>query len=136
MENTAYLIMKASRVLKYELDQRLKKYDITASQFSVLYQIRQHNNRVTASEVAEVLDLDRPTISAIIKRLHNKGIIERVPHEKDKRSEYLLINNGYLAVVDMLRQESDMLNTEMFNAYTQNQLNVIHSVLSDIVKKA
>lgn len=135
MENTSYLLIKASRVLKNKLDRQLKKHDITASQFSVLYQIRQNNNKAIASDVAKSLDLDRPTISAIIKRLENKKILRRTPHESDKRFEYLLINEEYLTLVDALKQESDMLNTQMFSEYSKETLKLMHSVLLDIIDK-
>lgn len=135
MQNTSYLLMKASRALKQRLDHQLNKHDITASQFSVLYQIRRNNNRVVASEVAKALDLDRPTISAIIKRLESKGIVTRIPHEKDKRSEYLMINEQFVAVVDELREESDALDKEMFNEHTSSELQAFHSVLLSIIKK-
>jgi DNA-binding MarR family transcriptional regulator len=135
MENTSYLLMKASRSLKQHLDNKLKDYNITASQFSVLYQINQHNNHVIASDVSKALDLDRPTISAIIKRLEMKGIVQRIPNENDKRSEYLIIKKESLLIVNELKDVSDALNHEIFFKYSSNHLSEFHSMLLDIIKK-
>lgn len=133
MENTSYLLLQASRSLKQALDTRLKAYDITATQFAVLYQIGQHNQAITSSQVSELLGLDKPTVSEVIKRLINKGKLVKIPNPLDKRSDYLCVNQQVLALIRQLKKESDDLNHAIFNEYNTNQVKAFQAILNHII---
>lgn len=47
----------------------------------------------TLSHVATMLNLTKPTISALVKRLQNNGLIEKVQSLEDKRIYYLKITS-------------------------------------------
>ncbi|MDF2547836.1 MAG: hypothetical protein K0R93_2734 [Anaerosolibacter sp.] len=135
MENLAYLIIKVSRHLKNSLDNKLKEYDVTAAQFSVLNQIYNKNGSITLVEVASKLSSDKPTISAIIDRLVSKGLLERVDNPNDRRSAYLKMSREALDLVVNLRLISDQLTTLIFDDFESEEIAALENYLLRIAKK-
>lgn len=67
----------------------LRKYDLTSSQFDVLFWIlkrRQRDNLDTIQkDIERYFHISNPSVSGIISRLEQKGFVERVRSEKDRR---------------------------------------------------
>lgn len=135
MENLSYLLIMVSRHLKNALDKKLIKYNITASQFSVLNQIEFKNGMITSAEVANNLNSDRPTISGIINRLEKKNYLEKIINPQDKRSQYLKLNEKAIKLVKNLRKASDELNIDIFRDFEKNELDNLKDYLIKIVDK-
>lgn len=129
MQNLSFLIIKASRQLKNSLDKKLHKYGITASQFAVLNIILRNNSKITSAEIAEALFLDRPTISGIINRLINKGVIIKLQNSKDKRSSFLIINKDYIEIINTAIQISDQLNHNLFKSFDEAEIEKFNFLL-------
>ena len=70
-------------------------YELTTSQWAVLKQLEIEEDcdsslsRRTAVEIAAKLDIDKPTISGIVHRLYEKGMIKKSRHPDDKRATIL-----------------------------------------------
>ncbi|MGO1370168.1 MarR family winged helix-turn-helix transcriptional regulator, partial [Senegalia sp. (in: firmicutes)] len=133
--NLSYLLIMVSRHLKNALDKKLIKYNITASQFSVLNQIEFKNGMITSAEVANNLNSDRPTISGIINRLEKKNYLEKIINPQDKRSQYLKLNEKAIKLVKNLRKASDELNIDIFRDFEKNELDNLKDYLIKIVDK-
>jgi DNA-binding MarR family transcriptional regulator len=63
---------------------------LTLDQYSTLIYIRQ-NGPCTSSELADIFCVGKSSITAIITRLFDKNLIERVPHKTDRRVTHLSI---------------------------------------------
>ncbi|MGA4467105.1 MarR family winged helix-turn-helix transcriptional regulator [Bacillus bombysepticus] len=86
MNDLGYLLHKISVMTKTELSNQLKKYELTAQQWSVLKDISLHPEGTTPALIADRLFSDRPTVTGIIKRLLQKKLIVIAKNPKDKRS--------------------------------------------------
>ncbi|MFD2042834.1 MarR family winged helix-turn-helix transcriptional regulator [Ornithinibacillus salinisoli] len=62
--------------------------DITTDQFSTLDYIRKHE-QCTSSDIAHEFGIGKSAVTAQINRLYDKGLIERIRDEKDRRVVYL-----------------------------------------------
>ncbi|MEK5259367.1 MarR family transcriptional regulator [Paenibacillus sp. FSL L8-0663] len=76
------------RKMSQQLLQRLKPYDISPEQWSVLYQIYQAEG-LNQKEIAAKAVKDQPTTTRIIDLLDKKGWVRRVNSPQDRRA-YLL----------------------------------------------
>ncbi|MFD1466293.1 MarR family winged helix-turn-helix transcriptional regulator [Lapidilactobacillus mulanensis] len=88
MPNTGYLLMNISKKLKYRLNDALTELNITIQQWSVLQQLHrlsQSGAQIAANDLAQRLDMDKPTISAIIKRLEAKKLVYKTKNSHDNR---------------------------------------------------
>ena len=129
MRNLSYLIIKASRQLRNKLDKTLKEFDITAAQFSVINQIKSSDQPITAAEIADRLGSDRPTISGIINRLENKGIVIKAYNSEDKRSSYLEINKDNFQLVDCITKKTDELTLDIFSIFSEDETNSLMKMI-------
>ena len=134
MQNLSYLLIKASKQLKNKLDNELKRFDITAAQFSVMNQIKSSKEPITAAEIAQRLGSDRPTISEIINRLEKKGMIVKLDNPKDKRSFYLQISEKSSQFVDEITKITDQLNDNIFSIYSQEEANQLAKMLHQLLE--
>ena len=135
MENLSYLIIMASKQLKNRLDKALKKFDITAAQFSVINQIHLSEKPITAAEIAERLGSDRPTISGIINRLEKKGIVIKFDNPEDKRSSYLQIDKKSNKLVNSIKAISDELTADLFSIYSKEEANQLVGMINKLIER-
>jgi DNA-binding MarR family transcriptional regulator len=81
-------VQRAARALARRFDEALRPLGLTNGQFSMLMSL----NRPDAArmwEVAEVLAMDRTTLTAALKPLERRGLVRVTPDAKDKRSRRL-----------------------------------------------
>lgn len=78
--------------------------DITTDQFSTL-QFIQKNNKCTSTEIATSFGVGKSAVTAQINRLFDKGLIERVRDEKDRRIVYLYVTEKGIELVNYTEKE-------------------------------
>jgi DNA-binding MarR family transcriptional regulator len=59
-------------------------------EFSLLL-ILQANDRVTPKQLAQALALSAPNLTILLDRLQERGVIERVRSDSDRRSQHVLL---------------------------------------------
>lgn len=67
------------------LQHRLRDYEITPEQWSVLFQIDRSEGLIQR-EIADRTGKDKPTTTRIIDHLENKGLVYKEPGKSDRRS--------------------------------------------------
>ncbi len=69
-----------------------KEYGISIPQLLVLqYLSEQDDYRAPASRIKDFLNLNASTISGIISRLEQKGLVARLPKPDDRRASYITL---------------------------------------------
>ncbi|OLS40043.1 MarR family winged helix-turn-helix transcriptional regulator [Bacillus sp. MRMR6] len=118
MDNIGYLLMKVSKDLRYALTEELKVFNLTASQWAVLKRLEmeeEHNSSLllrTAVEIAAKLDFDKPTMSGIVNRLVEKGMIKKERHPVDKRVFILSLSSEAKSLIPTLESASNRVMNE------------------------
>lgn len=93
-------LQRAARAIGRRFDEALKPVDITNGQYSLLVSLnRPQPPRI--GEVARLLAMDRTTLTAALKPLQRRGLLNVSPDPKDKRSRRLSLTEAGL---DLLRQ--------------------------------
>ena len=78
-------VRRAARTVARRFDDALRSLDLTNGQFSLMMSLnRPHPPRI--GEVSELLAMDRTTLTANLKPLERRGLIEVFADEDDKRS--------------------------------------------------
>lgn len=80
-----FLLGVAYRKISQLLLQRLKPYDITPEQWSVLFRIRNREG-IIQKQIADLAGKDRPTTTRILDALEAKGLVTRHSDPSDRRS--------------------------------------------------
>ncbi len=83
--NTVGTLMgKIHRAMKRFMEGQMKNFNITPPQFEVLLTLWEMDRR-TLNELGKLLARDGPTITGIIDRLENKGLVQRKRDAADRR---------------------------------------------------
>ena len=86
----AFTIMDVARLMKTYADQRARHFGISRAQWAVLIRI-DRNEGLKQSELAEMLDLQPITLTRLLDRLAESGLIERRADPNDRRANRLYL---------------------------------------------
>lgn len=79
----------------------LEQYGLTSRQVDLLGFLREREgHKATQKELTEYLHASCATTSGVIKRLAEKGLVERAACADDRRSVTIRLTDGAIAVVD------------------------------------
>ncbi len=94
-------LRKIIRSINLESKKIEKKYGISIPQLLCLqFLVQQPLNRASASQIKDFIKLNASTVSGIIRRLANKGLVEKKPNEFDRRSTYVVLTNKGLEILN------------------------------------
>ncbi len=76
--------------LEKQIHNDLQIYDLTKSQYDILrYLKKKQNDSICQKDLQDYFHLSNATINGLVKRLEQKGFIQRIPCENDKRIIYI-----------------------------------------------
>jgi DNA-binding MarR family transcriptional regulator len=83
---------RAARALARRFDRAFRLYGINNGQFSLLMSLNRPEPPAMAP-VAALLAMDRTTLTAALKPLERKGLVQAIAGEKDRREKRLLLTD-------------------------------------------
>jgi DNA-binding MarR family transcriptional regulator len=83
-------VQRAARALARHFDEAFRPLGLTNGQFSLMMSLNGADPPVMG-EVAALLGMDRTTLTAALKSLQRRGVVEVTADEKDKRSRRLIL---------------------------------------------
>ncbi len=107
----AFTIMDVARLLKTYADQRARQYGMTRAQWAVLFRLDRAEG-LKQSELAELLDLQPITLTRLLDRLAENGLIERRADPNDRRANRLFLTPAARPLLEQLADlGEDMMAT-------------------------
>jgi MarR family transcriptional regulator, transcriptional regulator for hemolysin len=107
----AFTIMDVARLLKTYADQRARQFGVSRAQWAVLMRI-DRNEGLKQSELAEMLDLQPITLTRLLDRLADNGLIERRADPSDRRANRLYLKPAAKPLLGRLGDlGTDMMET-------------------------
>ena len=107
----AFTIMDVARLLKTYADQRARQFGISRAQWAVLVRI-DRNEGLKQTELADMLDLQPITLTRLLDRLAENGLIERRADPNDRRANRLYLKPVAKPLLDRLADlGADMMET-------------------------
>ena len=125
-----------SKLIKNKMNKELEDYKITSIQFSVLKFIEMHNDESrfnTAANISQMLDMDKPTISAVINRLIEKDYIEKRPHPTDGRAWVLSLTDRYKENSSSMEEKSEEVINLAVCGLNEEEVMYFNRTLSKII---
>lgn len=97
----AFMINDVGRLLRTYADQEVRRYGMTRAQWAVLAQLERCEG-LKQSELADVLDIQPITLTRLVDRLCDNGLIERRPDPTDRRVKRLFLTPAAKPLMDRL----------------------------------
>jgi DNA-binding MarR family transcriptional regulator len=91
-------VQRAARALARRFDEAFRPLGLTHGQFSLMTSLNRPHPPVMG-EVAALLGMDRTTLTAALKSLERRGLVEVRADEKDKRSRRLILTRAGQALL-------------------------------------
>jgi len=91
-------VQRAARALARRFDTALKPLGLNNGQFSLMMALNRPQP-APMGPVAEVLAMDRTTLTAAIKVLERRGLVETMPDPKDRRSRLMRLTDEGTALL-------------------------------------
>jgi MarR family transcriptional regulator, transcriptional regulator for hemolysin len=97
--NFGFLVHDVARLMRVAYDRRSKTLGLTRSQWWVLNNLY-FKQGITQSELADLLDVEKPTLGRLLDRLEAKGWIARQGDRNDRRAKRVWLTGE---VQDLMR---------------------------------
>src|SRR5262245_47695133 len=99
----AFLINDVARMMRTYADQRARRLGLTRAQWAVMARL-EHHEGLKQSELAEMLDLQPITLTRLVDRLCQNGMVERRPDPNDRRAKRLHLTPLARPLMDRLAE--------------------------------
>jgi DNA-binding MarR family transcriptional regulator len=131
LRHTGHLIRRAQQRHAALWQERVSA-EVSSVQYAALA-VLERMPGASQSELGAELDLDRSTIADLVSRLERRGVIERSPHESDRRRYSLRLTAAGLAEVDRLRPLVSEANATLTEGLSAGELATLRMLLKRIL---
>lgn len=104
----AFIINDVARMLRTYADYKASQFGITRAQWVVLVRLDRFEG-MKQSELAEMLDLQPITLTRLLDRLCDSGLIERRSDPNDRRAKRLFLTPAARPLLEQLGQLGETL---------------------------
>lgn len=131
METLPFEIAETAHALRRAFDRRAATLGVTRAQWKVLFRLsRQPGLRQV--ELADILDVEPITLSRIVDRLQEAGLVERVADPADRRAWRLRVTPKSEPLIAQLRALADAMMAEAFDGLSTEELALMRKKLMRI----
>src|SRR3954447_7180838 len=103
-----FLIKDVGRLIGVYADQEVRRFGMTRAQWAVLSRL-ERSQGLKQAELAEMLDLQPITLTRLIDRLCESGMIERRADPNDRRAKRLYLTAAARPLLDHISQQVEEL---------------------------
>jgi len=131
--STGFLLAKAAAIVVGQFEDALKPYGLHSREYGALSTIHQSGPH-SQQQLGEALRIDRTTMVALIDDLEQRGLLERVRDQQDRRRYAITLTaaggalmNGGLAQID------EAVNNKFLDPLSKQQRAQLNQILSKLV---
>jgi MarR family transcriptional regulator, transcriptional regulator for hemolysin len=124
----AFILNDVARLLRTYADYKASHFGMTRAQWAVLVRV-DRSEGLNQSELAEVLDLQPITLTRLLDKLCDSGLIERRPDPADRRAKRLFLNP---AARPLLERLSTLGEETMAGALTGVEAASVEQMVSEL----
>jgi DNA-binding MarR family transcriptional regulator len=100
--NFGFILHDVARLLRTTFDRRVKALGFTRSQWWVLTHLFR-NDGIIQSELADILEVEKPTLGRLLDRLEAKGWVRREADAADRRVKRVFLTEEFEPALRAMR---------------------------------
>lgn len=128
METLPFEIGETAHALRKAFDRRAVGLGVTRAQWKVLFRLTRQQG-LRQIELADMLDIEPITLSRIVDRLEEAGLVERVADPADRRAWRLHVTAKAQPLVAKLHALADTMIAEAFAGIDPKDIEITREVL-------
>jgi MarR family transcriptional regulator, organic hydroperoxide resistance regulator len=125
------VIKKVMNVFKQKMGGCFKDMNLTGPQ-GMLIGTLTHHGKMKVSDLSDTLGLSNSTVSGILDRLENQGLVERTRSKEDRRVVYADVTPNCRKNFKDKHEEVSMMFQNMINNATPEELKIIFKGLDTL----
>lgn len=114
--------------------QRLKAFDLTVPQFMTMRALAHAGEACTMSELAEAALQVSATLTGVINRLEERGLVERLPNPADRRSFRVSLTAAGAALLDEIARQKRSRLQAYLSRLTADKRRELLSLLQEYLR--
>ncbi|MFQ5773485.1 MAG: MarR family winged helix-turn-helix transcriptional regulator [Kiloniellaceae bacterium] len=131
-EQIAHLIRRAHQRASATFNSVLSDYQITPAQFFAMARLRE-KGQLSQNLLGRLSAMDPATIQGVMRRLHDRGFIERLPDPTDRRRMILRLTPAGKTMIDGLAGGIEAATTRILAPLAPNEQEQLRNLLKRIV---
>jgi MarR family transcriptional regulator, transcriptional regulator for hemolysin len=109
--NLGFLLHDVARLMRKRFEKHARGLGLTRSQWQALAYLSR-NEGISQIGLADLLDVEPITLSRIIDRLVETGLVERIPHATDRRVWCLRLTDAARPKLEQVRELGETTRSE------------------------
>jgi DNA-binding MarR family transcriptional regulator len=131
--SVGYLMSRARASLLSGLDARLEQFGLNAMQFAVLKHLA-HGDAGTAADLCRVMYYDGGSMTRLVDRLEERGLLRRERCREDRRVVYLRVApNGRALLPRLMDAASGVIETHLAG-FTPDEAEMLKAYLKRMIE--
>jgi DNA-binding MarR family transcriptional regulator len=135
VETLPFEIGETAHALRKAFDRRAVGLGVTRAQWKVLFRLERQPG-LRQIELADMLDIEPITLSRIVDRLEEGGLVERVADPADRRAWRLHVTARAQPLIEKLRLVADEMTADAFAGIDPKRIEIARQVLGRIRENA
>jgi len=126
-----FVLTKAQNAVHQLFKAELAPYGVTPGQYGVLRCLWDQNG-MTAKQLADRLSLDGSTITGILDRMEQKGLIERHTDPRDRRALKVVLTDQGWNLKEPLTKAIEEANRKALQSFSQEEAELLKKLLDEM----
>lgn len=130
-----FLISQIKQLQGRVFEKMLKESGVDAfngAQGRILYVLWEHE-RLTISEIGRLTSLANTSLTSMLDRMEEGGLIVRIPDTHNRRQTFITITEQAKAYREAYDLVSEQMNTLFYQGFTESEVTAFEKMLSRIV---
>ncbi len=126
-----FIMAKSYQKLQGEFKKLLEPHGLTTLQFLTLALLSTEQD-VSAADICDRLLIDKSTLSGVLERLDEKGLIVKRPDKNDRRALSISMSESGLGMAEQLSQIPEIINEKAMNTMSLEERLLLKRLLRDV----
>lgn len=128
------LVKMIHHTFETEINNELKKYDLTKGQFDILrYLDCNQDKKTTQRDLEKFFGISNPTVSGLLDRLESKKLITRKISNEDARYKYIMETDKAKTMHQKLRSHLDVKEKQLRRGLSEEEEETLSYLLQKLL---
>lgn len=139
MKNTktygGFLISQIRQLQGRVFEKMLKESGVDAfngAQGRILYVLWEHE-KLSITEIGRLTSLAKTTLTSMLDRMENSGLVERVPDKENRRQIFIVITEKAKGYRELYDDVSEQMNQLFYQGFTEAEITDFEKTLKRII---
>jgi MarR family transcriptional regulator for hemolysin len=133
LHTAGILQTKAYRVLQHRVNTCLQVHELNHGQWTMLGVVAEAGDGIRLNSTAEKLGVKAPLVTAMANEMIERGYLERIGHQRDRRAKLLTVSPAGLQVLENVCKELGAVLQQLLNGLSSKEMTVYKHILETII---